>query len=464
MKQLGITLPGLTLALVALAAGLLFGAEITTWVSDTSRWGVLTVGSFLGIAVADRGDALELGGLILPWTPDCSGINSLVLLLLVTVWVHREALLTRSTLIRLAACVPLALVVNIFRVLLIASYRYWAYPNWETPALHYFIGFVCLLPTVLFLVPDWRSRPTAFWIELLYLATVVALIAPLLLVPGGPIVVVCAVALMMHSRYQLPTSRSGALMLAGWGGAGLLVSLTQMEGFWVLWLLVSPAFVPPHQYRQPFFWLLALGTVPVVAMQPIGWGICGLGLALYLYQSKGEEKKPSTNLSGSSRWTLVMPVLLLMPLGLGAAMNRDFVPQPPPLGVMSRKVAHNTFQVKTIGQSDQLASFWFGPFGDGRHHSLKSCAEFRGLTLESIGEQSNLYQGDGKWMVEFFIQDGRLITSYPAYLLATLMPMSSPGIHLIFEADVKAMGADYFADQSQRIAQQLASATLASES
>jgi len=29
---------------------------------------------------------------------------------------------------------------------------------------------------------------------------------------------------------------------------------------------------------------------------------------------------------------------------------------------------------------------------------------------------------------------------------------------------VKAMGADYFADQSQRIAQQLASATLASES
>ena len=58
-------------------------------------------------------------------------------------------------------------------------------------------------------------------------------------------------------------------------------------------------------------------------------------------------------------------------------------------------------------------------------------------------------------MREFFIQDKRLKSSYPEYLLATFSPFSTPGVHVIFEATSDAMSPAYFARESERIAQQL---------
>ena len=58
-------------------------------------------------------------------------------------------------------------------------------------------------------------------------------------------------------------------------------------------------------------------------------------------------------------------------------------------------------------------------------------------------------------MREFFIHDKKLKSSYPEYLLATFSPFSTPGVHVIFEAPSDAMSPDFFARESERIANQL---------
>ena len=60
---------------------LLHLASITEVLSILSRPMVVFVVQLMGIAAVDQGSFLVLGKLILPWTEDCSGINTLVMLL-----------------------------------------------------------------------------------------------------------------------------------------------------------------------------------------------------------------------------------------------------------------------------------------------------------------------------------------------------------------------------------------------
>ena len=126
------------------------------------------------------------------------------------------------------------------------------------------------------------------------------------------------------------------------------------------------------------------------------------------------------------------------------------------MGVLAKKVEFNSYEIKVPGQAADIASFWYGPFGDGRHHSLISCMEFRGVTLTQHEDHDAVYTGDDKWMVEYFIYEGELIDNYYSYLLASVFSFGDPGVHLILEVPEDEMTPAYFKQQSIELAQQIA--------
>jgi hypothetical protein len=98
---------------------------------------------------------------------------------------------------------------------------------------------------------------------------------------------------------------------------------------------------------------------------------------------------------------------------------------------------------------------WYGPSGDGRHHTLPVCMRYRGIHLKTVAG-SPVVMTDGKvWMREFFIQGDRLLSDYRAYLRHTLWPWSPAGVHLISSGPTNRMNSDAFARQSEVLARAL---------
>ena len=122
---------------------------------------------------------------------------------------------------------------------------------------------------------------------------------------------------------------------------------------------------------------------------------------------------------------------------------------------MAREVAPNTFDVRLIGQPGGVNLGWYGPSGDGRHHTLPVCMRYRGIQLKPSRVEPSVMT-DGKiWMREFFLQRGRLLTDYRGYLHDTLLPWSPAGVHIIASAPVDGLSARAFAKSAQEFASQL---------
>ena len=60
-------------------------------------------------------------------------------------------------------------------------------------------------------------------------------------------------------------------------------------------------------------------------------------------------------------------------------------------------------------------------------------------------------------MAEFFLHDGELHSSYASYLLSSLVPWSSSGVHLVVQSPVDSMDSTYFSDESRRTAEAIRS-------
>ena len=54
----------------------------------------------------DTAEAIQIGKLSVPWTQDCSGLNLLIILLSLVVWVNREAPADRTYLLKIIAVFP----------------------------------------------------------------------------------------------------------------------------------------------------------------------------------------------------------------------------------------------------------------------------------------------------------------------------------------------------------------------
>jgi hypothetical protein len=148
-------------------------------------------------------------------------------------------------------------------------------------------------------------------------------------------------------------------------------------------------------------------------------------------------------------------ILLLAPFMLHGLIGIRHEVEHPPRGIMARQLSFNSYKVRVAGQPSDIAMYWYGAFSEGRHHSLVACMRFRGIILKDFEQEKDVYVGNKKWMREFFIQDKRLKSSYPEYLLATFSPFSPPGVHVIFEAPSNLMSPAYFARESERIVTQL---------
>jgi exosortase/archaeosortase family protein len=194
---------------------------------------VLALLNAVGVAASDHGDNLSVGNLEVPWSRDCAGLNLLIILLAVAIWVNRNEPPRLGLWLRIAAMVPAAFFANIARVFTIIACRYFFYPGVESPQLHYFIGLVWLVPFAILVMPK-DSRPRSVHIfELLHTAPVVALLSPMVDGPGGIALSIAVVFGLAHCRFPDHVSVRRIVAFAAW----LLAAVVgvPMEGIARIW-------------------------------------------------------------------------------------------------------------------------------------------------------------------------------------------------------------------------------------
>jgi len=436
---------------------LLHLASITEVLSYISRPMVIFVVQLMGIEATDQGSFLVLGKLILPWTEDCSGLNTLVILLGVTLWINRQQRFGWPHLMRLILCIPAALLANLLRILTYAAYRYVFYPSWESQELHYFVGFVWIIPFLVLFVPDFKQKDSRQWLEIFYMAVVLALVALVVFFPGGSLAAICALFYLAHNRIDATLSppRWPAYLL--WAMLALLIAWSRTESLWIPWLLICPRFVAVHVL---FTWrglIILSGTVPLLAMHTEWSFIVLAALLIHVYMlltKEGSNYEPQPIiLKKLELWALL--ILLLAPFMLHSLIGIRHEVEHPPLGIMAQQLSFNSYKVRLAGQPSDISLYWYGAFSEGRHHSLKACMQFRGIILKDVEQVTDVYIGNKKWLREFFLHDKQLKSSYPKYLLASFSPFSPPGVHVIFEAPSHVMSPVYFAKESERIAKHM---------
>lgn len=448
-------------ALVAVCA-LLHLAGTNDLVSNITRPLVVGLLNLLGSSAQDAGGELILGRMHVPWTRDCAGVNILTMLWVVTLWANRAEPFSGRYWLRLAFAVPAALGANICRILTLLGYRYLLFPAVETPQLHYFIGFLWVIPCLPLFVPRAGRDFGRYLLETIFLVAALSLLSPFVFAPGGSLVTIATLLLVAESRYcPLQAGRRYAGM--AWVLAAVCIAAASMESLWLPWLLLSPWFGQRDLRRAPGRLLLVLGTIPLVAMHPVArwFVVAAAGLEVWTLRkgpSKGAEpdgqRSPAVSFLGlCARGGLVG--LLVLPFLSSSLTGMFRSGLRPPAGAMWRVLSVNTYQVRLVGQPGDVELLWYGPSGDGRHHTLPVCMRYRGTELKPSRVESSVMTDGKLWMREFFLQRGALLTDYPAYLRHTLLPWSSAGVHIIASAPVDSLSAKAFADSTMELAVQL---------
>ena len=225
---------GLLLALVGLLVHLAQSQDVLL---DFTRPLVVGLLRLLGAAAVSDANGMTIGKLQVPWTQDCAGLNLLLVLLAVVVWLHRAEPLSWHLGLRLALAVPAGLAANVARVLTLIAGRWWFFPAVESDQVHYLLGFVWLLPFLILFLPKNRQSFTSLAVAALHACAVLALLASLSGAPGGGWVTLCALACLAHCGPQPWTTQRLVLSL-GWVAAAVFIGMSSMESLWLPWLLV----------------------------------------------------------------------------------------------------------------------------------------------------------------------------------------------------------------------------------
>lgn len=406
-----------------------------------------------GIDAVDAGTALLLGSLRVPWTGDCAGLNILALLLMVSLWVHRDAPLGWKHAGRLALALPAAFAANIARVFTVIGYRALFAPAVESAAAHYLFGFLWVLPVMPLVFPKGRGMR---WADILLVASALALVAPLVGAPGGTLASVCALLALADSRHRGDTSAWHATL---WIAAALPIAFARMESLWLPWVLLSPFFHPWRPlWRSALRAALCVGTViPLTLHAPVAvaaWTAALAAVVASVFRLLGREEERGSGSPSGLPVQIALSVWLLFPFVAMSAGGRA-EQSPPPPGVMSRRLEPGAHELGLPGLRPGTTVVWYEPHGDGRHHSLPVCMRFRGIDLEESGTPRVMTDGK-RWYREFFFQDGRLAEDYPEYLRRTFWPLSHPGVHVIVTAPASAVSPADFLRETDAIALRLA--------
>ncbi len=411
-----------------------------------------------GISASDTGEALVVGRLTVPWTSDCSGVNLLAMLLALAVWVNRSAKADLSYWLRIVSVFPAALCANVLRVLTLIGYRELFYPAVESPQLHYFIGFIWLVPMVLFITPRDGRRFTVRGLETLHAAAVLAWLSPIASGPGGACIAASAVILLAQCRLIMDGLRGRGVLTVGWLIGGILIGLFSFESLWLCWLLICPLLWSWKLMRSPAAWLLVISTHPLLAMQSWGQCVAAIGIARLLWQNVA----PVNGDAPSSRlvwpWRVALPVVslaLCLPFTASAIFANHHSPLLPPPGLVISDIGASGYELRLPDQPADIRLVWYAAQNNDRHHTVKVCLKYRGKTLTEAPGAHSVFTDGQHWLREFFIQGEQLHASYGDYARSTLAPRSHPGAHVIFVIDKGLMSPAEFDQQTQSLAREL---------
>ena len=410
---------------------------------DYTRPMVLQTLRWCGNEAVDCGEELRVGNLQVPWTRDCAGINLLLILLALAVWVNRKETRAWRFWLCLAGMVPAAAVANVLRVLTLLAYRTLAYPGVESPQTHYFVGFIWLVPFITLITPRDQRQLAAGLMEALHAAAVVALLAPLAGTPNATLLTLAAVIGLAQCRMREDRTRVRSWWMAGWVAAGTGIAVVGMESFWLPWLLLCPLLVQARWAGSVPGVACLICTHSVVVMQPWSWAIAGVGMAWAYCWGEGVEgaaaidaAPPAPVRAWPVAWAgiaafcacLTLPFLASTVLAIGQESWQ------PPASVESRCISPNCFEVHLRGQPEHIGLVCYSAASRDRHHTLTVCLKYRGVELTSVADSPLVLTDGTNWFREFFLQNGKLLPDYPAYVQSTFIPWSEPGVHLIFVA------------------------------
>lgn len=445
------------------AAGIAMAVHLTQSqdsLRDLTRPILIGALHLLGIGAVDQGEMIAVGKLEVPWTRDCAGMNLLIILLALAVWVNRHEKAGLRFWLRVGFMIPAALLANVARVLTLISYRAVFYPAVESPQTHYFMGLIWLVPFVTLITPK-GSRPKAHaWIETLHAAATVALLAPMSGTPNGTLVTVAAVLALSQCGMRLDHPRLRMPLTGAWMAAGAAIALSNMESFWLPWLLTCPLLVPAEWARSIGGLMVIACTNSVLAMQSWGpaFGAVALGLAAlpWLKKSLPSRSDVVTPEAAPSLWQRALRYATLfcfaLPFTASTVLSLGSVTWTPPARMESHSLGNDGYEIRLPRQSPHIALVCYAASGRDRHHTVKVCLKFRGTEITEAGEGSPVFTDGRHWLREFFYQDGRLLPDYAAYLRSTFKPWSSPGVHLMFLAPQEKFSPAEFDAQCVRLA------------
>lgn len=431
-----------TLCAALLVAALMQTTRTTEALSWLTRPAVAAaVGLFGGHMVTDGAD-LVIGRLRVPWSRDCAGFDVLLVLWGLVLWSSRHERLSRRFWLRMLLAVPASVLANIARVLTIIGWRHIFYPAVESPQMHYFIGFVWLLPLLAFFVPRGGRSVAAHAAETSLLAAALSLAAPQALAPGGWLVTLCTLLVLAGHEWRRLSGRGGLLLVIGWLAAAVCIAGSAMESLWLPWLLACPWCLPRRWLVSPMPLLLA-GTIPLVSMKAPWLVIPGIAISVWLLAKHRAHRENAVARLSPAAALVILPMLLVpftaSTLGPAFASRR----QPPP-GLMAQELPGEGFIIRSPGQSPHLTLTWNPPNGSGRHHTLEVCMLYRGHKIQPIAGTDSVKTDGGLWLAEAFLMPDGSLSNYDGYLRRTLVPFSSAGTHLIASAPCESMAPEKF--------------------
>lgn len=449
---------GRTLAAAVIIAVAVHLTQSRDVMVDFTRPLVVGVLHLLHIPSADRGDSLAVGELHIPWTRDCAGINLLIILLGLAVWVNRHEARASCFWWRLVGMVPAALLANVLRVLTLIGYRTLAYPGVESPQTHYFMGFFWLAPFVALITPKDQRPPYAALMETLHASAVIALLATMVGTPNAWLLSVAVVVCLAQSQLRTDYLRQRLVLFAMWLLLGAAIALVSMESFWMPWLLVCPLFLDVRWFVRGPGALCVGCSHTLVVMQPWVWPLVAVAAGLAWAYKGAVPGQHMRRVCSVPRWARVVFVpALALPFLASTVLSLGLESWSPPSGVTALPIRQNGYEIRLPGQSASIGLACYVAAGRDRHHTVKVCLKYRGVDVTQVAESAGVSTDGKHWLREYFLQEGELLSDYGCYVESTFRPWASPGVHLIFISPQERLSPSEFAKACDLLAQDFAS-------
>lgn len=447
------------MAALTVAMGFALWPEPGAWLGAGVLHIAVTLLAMFGAPIQFTEHTLVVSTLRVPWSDDCAGVAFFAILPLVACWSSWTAGGKTGLWRILGMPLVLACLINLLRVASIVLCRWWLLPEVESQQLHFFLGFVWLLPALWLLLPAAIVKQT--WLKALNLSAILAMFTPHLQAPGGALIAV-ATSLVLCLRLSAPagnqqstpgwTAHTLWLLAAGW------IILSRMESLWLPWLLMWPG-LSPHRPTL-LIWLLLPATLPLAAMHGL-WSLLVFGpICLLAGRSLGRQlyiKMPSTpSIQRSWQTQVLWTCALLLPfviLNLGSEKEQPM--DQPPYVIRSERIAEGRHLLHLSQQPKAMRVDWISPQQGGRHHTLSVCMAYRGEHLHHTEEAPTVFTDGRVWRREYFLVKGHLLETYRAYLLHSFLPGSGAGVHLIFSVNAGAMPVRDFESQARLLAHQV---------